>query len=405
MPSKNISELYVLKRYPQNTVGLFTFILYLPFGILLLLLRAILGIQVFVFGFLLPDIPVIQKLLCKLFCATLGIIVCKENGNEKKNVDVYITNFISPFDHLVIHSQTGAVTPGKDVFNTLLSTSFGLRQLGSQSVDFPSFKKNVAKTIESGVPIHLQPELKQTNGKAILKFTTWPFQLCKQVQPICIEVSRPFLDIKISTFDSVYWTDTIMYLFSPYTSYKLRFLPIVDQFDLSEIQFSDKVRENIARALQVELSEYSATDLLHWEKRLMDDVVRREMEGRQRPTSTSLSSGHPTIHLMATQVKEVLPMVPYTVIYTDLLKTRSVDQTISNIFEGNVEYIPEPVQPSTSHEQRDESDHVKAILVTSVGKSPQDRMVPFQERKRQLLETARKRYITKHNITSYEIQK
>uniref|UniRef100_A0A1Y1N0H5 Phospholipid/glycerol acyltransferase domain-containing protein n=1 Tax=Photinus pyralis TaxID=7054 RepID=A0A1Y1N0H5_PHOPY len=267
MPSKNISELYLLKRYPQNTVGLFTFILYLPFGILLLLLRGILGIQVFVFGFLLPDVPVIQKLLCKLFCATLGIVIHSENPAERKNVAVYVTNFVSPFDHLVIHSQTGSVMSGKDVFNTLLSTSFGLRHFGSQSVEFPIFKKNIAKTIESGTPVHFQPELKQTNGKAVLKFTTWPFQLCKRIQPVCIEVSRPFLDIKISTFDSVYWTDTLMYLFSPYTSYKLRFLPVVDQMDFSETKFADKVREDIAHALQVELSEYSATDLMHWEKK------------------------------------------------------------------------------------------------------------------------------------------
>ncbi|KAF5269958.1 hypothetical protein FQR65_LT05757 [Abscondita terminalis] len=412
MPSRNISELYELKRYPQNTLGLFTFIVYLPFGIILLLLRVILGVQVFVFGFLLPDVPAIQKILCKLLCTTLGINTYVENLDKKENVNVYISNYVSPFDHLVIHSVADSVMPGKDMFNSLLSTSFGLQNFGSSSSNFTVFKKNVSSTItENVVPIHFQPESKQTNGKAVLKFKTWPFDICSRVQPICIEIARPFLDIKVSTFDSAYWTDALAYLFSPCTNYKIRFLPVIEKMNLSEIEFADKVREEIATALKVELSEYSASDLLEWEKRIMEDVVRREMEARQRPNTSSSLNSNPTIHRMACQVKEVLPMVPYNTICMDLMKTRNVDQTITNILEGNVTYIPESpshtpsaqstsnvvVNPSTSKDQRFKPDSLNTAA-PSFGKSAQDRMLSFQERKKQLIDTARQRYIEKHGL-------
>ncbi|KAF5279756.1 hypothetical protein FQA39_LY05446 [Lamprigera yunnana] len=414
MSIRNISELYEFKRYPQHTLGLFTFIAYLPFGLILLLLRTIVGIQVFVFGFLLPDVPVIQRILCKLLRATLGIRTYVENAESKENCIVYVSNYVSPFDHLVIHSVTGAVMPEKDIFNSLLSTALGLQNFGSASANFDTLKKNITSAITNNVPIYFQPEFKQTNGKTVLKFKTWPFEICNKVQPISVEVSRPFLDIKVSTFDGAFWTDTLAYLFSPYTCYKLRFLPVVEKMTLSETEFADKVRTDVAHALKVELSEYSASDLLEWEKRIMEDVVRREMEARQRPNTTAALSSNPTIHRMACQVKEVLPMVPYNTICTDLMKTRNVDQTITNILEGNVVYVPEAptrtnfaqsssnaitIGPSTSKDYRSMNDSL-STAASSFGKSAQDRMLSFQERKKQLIETARQRYIEKHGLNN-----
>lgn len=68
----------------------------------------------------------------------------------------------------------------------------------------------------------------------------------------------------------------------------------------------------------MELSEYNASDLLEWEKRIIEDVVRREMEERQRPSSSSIQTNNSEIQRMARQVKEVLPMVPFNTICSDL---------------------------------------------------------------------------------------
>ncbi|KAF2883254.1 hypothetical protein ILUMI_22924 [Ignelater luminosus] len=415
MPSIEISNLYFLNRYPQNSVGLFTFLLYLPLGIILLLLRVIVGIQVLVFGYILPDVPVVQKLLSKLLCATLGITIDVENLDKQENVQVYVSNYVTPFDQLVVHLQTGSVTPGKTFFNSLLSTAFGVRFFGlNSSTNFNNFKKSIATTItERTVPIHFQPESKQTNGRAILKFKTWPFGLCSQVQPVCIEVNRPFLDIKVSAFDSAYWTDTMIYLFSPCTNYKLRFLPTVAKMNLPESEFAEKVRQDIANGLKVELSEYSASDLLEWEKRIRDVLRREREEMQQRPSTSNVPTSNVEVQRMARQVKEVLPMVPFNTICTDLMKTWNVDQTITNILEGHVSYTPEIVpsstsssssQPSVVNVTTSSSKHKATkqdpfcTAASSFGKSAQERMLSFQDRKQQLIESARQRYIEKHGL-------
>ena len=54
---------------------------------------------------------------------------------------------------------------------------------------------------------------------------------------------------------------------------------------------------------------------------------------------------------MVRQVQEILPRVPANVIVSDLIKTRSVDVTVTNILEGVVKYVELPEQrqqPSSS---------------------------------------------------------
>jgi len=151
--------------------------------------------------------------------------------------------------------------------------------------------------------------------------------------------------------------------------------------------------------------------MIEW-RNIIEDVVRREMEERQRPTSSTVLTNNPEIHRMARQVKEVLPMVPYNTICTDLIKTRNVDQTITNILEGHVTYIPEtpsttsspPTLPSNVNVAPDTSRHKQikqdplCTAASSFGKSAQERMLSFQERKQLLIETARQRYIEKHGL-------
>lgn len=64
----------------------------------------------------------------------------------------------------------------------------------------------------------------------------------------------------------------------------------------------------------MQLCDYTNTDLLEWEKRF---IVSQNSAGQVRPAGTQV---HPQIHHMAMQVKEVLPDVPYDVVYKDLRK-------------------------------------------------------------------------------------
>lgn len=155
--------------------------------------------------------------------------------------------------------------------------------------------------------------------------------------------------------------------------------------------------------------------------------------------SNTTNAVNPEIHRMTIQVREVLPHVPYNVIYRDLsmgccssfiatnfitflflVRTRNVDVTITNILEGNVVYTPEIPQPSTSIAQSSSassSNEIKSsggssttttnttaprdILCTAAstfGKTAQERMLSYHERKKLLIETARRKYIEKHEL-------
>lgn len=91
-----------------------------------------------------------------------------------------------------------------------------------------------------------------------------------------------------------------------------------------------------------------------------------------------------------------------------LEKTKNVDHTITNILEGHIQYTPESQRrqsspssvPSTSSASPSSSTcNTNFIAAASTfGKSAQERTQSFQERKKQLIESARKRYIEKHNL-------
>lgn len=99
-------------------------------------------------------------------------------------------------------------------------------------------------------------------------------------------------------------------------------------------------------------------------------------------------------------------------------KTKNVDHTITNILEGHVRYTPEsqrrqsspssvpstssfPINKPSSSASASSSSSCSGSLIAAAstfGKSAQERTQSFQERKKQLIENARKRYIEKHNL-------
>lgn len=101
--------------------------------------------------------------------------------------------------------------------------------------------------------------------------------------------------------------------------------------------------------------------------------------------------------------------------YLFSVKTRNVDHTITNILEGDVPFTPEIVEaqpsPSTSRVEPQKStptsntmskakpNSTLSTAAPSFPKSPHERALSFQERKQQLIENARRKYIEKHGLT------
>lgn len=396
MPNIEVKHLLINKRFTDNDWKFISLLLYLPIGIILSVLRAILAINLFWLGIFLPDSPVAQKVVNKILCLSLGLSINVQDIGKKEDVELYVSNNVSLFDNLVIHLVTGSVSHGKN-YNAILAKCLGIFDFGNLS-DIEHLKKTVTTVTQNGkVPLYFTPEEKSTNGKGLLKFKSYPFSVASRVQPICISIERPFLDISVFSIGSSYWTDIFFFMFSPLTTYKLRFLAALEKKSLADDQFAEAVRQNIALALNIETVNLTDHDLIEWEKRQCREQRRVQMQQEISPA----------FRRMALQVKEVLPHVPIDAITKDLCRTRNVDNTITNILEGRVRFIPEQ-QPgvlnaaSTSGSSRPQtsksSSSAAHLGISNFPKSAQDRNKTFQERKEQLIANARRRYIEKHNL-------
>lgn len=132
-----------------------------------------------------------------------------------------------------------------------LARGLGIHYFGSLS-NLENFKKNITQFLtEHQVAVHITPEDKVTNGRALLKFKSYPFSLTNRIQPICISIERPFLDISVNTLGSSYWSDLLFFMFSPLTNYKLKFLPPLEKKSLTDVDYSEIVRQNIGSGLKV----------------------------------------------------------------------------------------------------------------------------------------------------------
>lgn len=131
-------------------------------------------------------------------------------------------------------------------------------------------------------------------------------------------------------------------------------------------------------------------------------------------------------------VKGVLPQVPEFVIRHDLEITGNVDESITRLLDGTVVYEPEirvkpnnikktnenkdqakPASNDQTNAQTNQSAQSESNLISNMNapspmsfstkassfeKNPKERMRSYQERKKQLLEIARKHFIEKHGL-------
>ncbi|XP_072378485.1 lipid droplet-regulating VLDL assembly factor AUP1-like [Diabrotica undecimpunctata] len=407
MANIEIRHLLQINRIPESDITLILFILYLPVGLVLILLRSFILLSLFLITQVLPDTPVSQKLINRIACVGLGISIHVENPKVKDNVHMYISNSLSIFDQIAVCSASGAVSPS---CRTTLEKVLGLSTYCFGSItNLDNFKNNIKQfMVEKKTPLYFAPEEKLTNGKALLKFKTYPFEFANKVQPVCIRIERPFLDVAVTTVGSTFVSDMLYFLFVPITNYKLTFLAPLEKSTMSDDEFGEIARQNMATSLKVQVTNYTSNDLAEWEKRTLADPPQRPQTRFASPRTLN-----PELQRMGKQVKEVLPHVPLTAIYSDLYVTRNVDITITNILEGRVLFTPE--QPSATTTSLPSTSSISPssnvtgastsgsktsfnTAASSFSRSASERSRSFQERKEQLIATARRRYIEKHNL-------
>jgi len=233
------------------------------------------------------------------------------------------------------------------------------------------------------------PEDFATDGKVLLPFREWPFKLNVRIQPISIEVIRPFC-ITTSLLTSCWWSDLLWSFFCPFTIYQIKMDPdIMKQADQTTEQFIEKARRTIARKLTVECVDFTNDEINNF---IMDK------NGKERARRTMTSSAFAQ---QVAMVKEVLPNVPSDVIERDLRRTKCVDNTIVNFMEGIVTYKPVVEQKKEMKKKVTvrKTQQPPPSSSTAAARKPKfdwNQLKTFESRKLKFLEDARQRYVVKH---------
>ncbi|NXG13622.1 AUP1 protein, partial [Grallaria varia] len=382
-------------------------------GLCLLVLRLFIGVHVFLVSCALPD-SVLRRFIVRVMCSVLGLLV-RQNDPRLRGTGtrVFIANHVTPFDHNVISLLTSCNTPALNSAPGFICWSRGFMELGvmSSRAELVDSLKEYSSH-QGNPPLLLFPEEAATNGRAgLLRFSSWPFSILGEVQPIALQVRRPL--VAVSVADSSWITELLWTFFVPFTIYQVRWMPSVPRrVDEASEDFALRVQELLAMELGVVSTRITAADRTEHMKRLrhtsrLPFVPASSQRLAALPgMSPSLPRGAPEdvqVVAMAQQVKEVLPHVPLEVIRTDLARTNCVDTTIANLLEGRVAFFPESQEagtdlPALSTSQAAAASGIQGSVAApsaktatkQFAKSPVERHLSLQERKQALYDYARR---------------
>ncbi|NXQ31431.1 AUP1 protein, partial [Alaudala cheleensis] len=389
-------------------------------GLCLLVLRVFIGVHVFLVSCALPD-SVVRRFIVRVMCSVLGLLVRQSDPRLREaSARVFIANHVTPFDHNVVSLLTSCNTPALSGAPGFICWSRGFMELGvtgSRAELVDSLKEYSAH--QGNPPLLLFPEEAATNGRAgLLRFSSWPFSILDEVQPVALQVRRPL--VAVSVADSSWITELLWTFFVPFTVYQVRWMPSVPRrADERSEDFALRVQELLAMELGVVSTRITAADRTEHMKRLRHTARLPFAPGGGPGYRTSdwalllggilvppsLPGGAPEdvrVVAMAQQVKEVLPHVPLEVIRTDLVQTNCVDTTIANLLEGRVPFFPESKEagdlPAPSTSQAAAASGIQGSVAApsskpatkQFAKSPVERHLSLQERKRALYDYARR---------------
>jgi len=203
----------------------------------------------------------------------LGFIVFTESfENYDSQVKIIISNHVTNFDHLAISLCLPVAVPSVWDLPPYLNWILGYTNFGA-SDGRQVFMKNVRNFLKgSNLPMLIFPEgATSNNKKGLLKFSSWPFLLDNDVQPITVNVQRPLLArISPSILGSRWWSDFFWFLFVPYTAFTVRFLPVVHRADFETTDdFCKYVQKIICKDLKLAETNFTSSDKVEYAKSLL----------------------------------------------------------------------------------------------------------------------------------------
>lgn len=423
---------YLMTR--DNFLSIFILTFYFPIGILLIIIRSFLLLVLNLITFISPNLKQ-NGYFIRYVCITFGIHTRFQSGKTQINDEptdspcLFVSNHVTCLDYCSLKSIVHKLNYFEDLSNRCLTYKQNNSLIDLISNFYTKIlQTNVPKNLQedfyiskSSYPLLKFPELMSTNGRAaLLKFDPQIFEICPNnaklaIYPACLQVTRPLLPLSVNYIHSNDFLNLILVLFSPITIYNVNLLDkqFKQEKETSE-EFSERVRAMIGSRLNLELSQYNHDDLRKtWSEYKRRVLVEEQRNAELRSSSlnqNTIQVSFSDISKLALQIREILPDVSYDVIQQHIRASSSldIDTVIASILDdtrASPEF--ESVSPSFSRSQSSPSNFntsPKPVLNTSKSVIDNKKLSnsnksykSYEERKFELLNEARKRYLAKNS--------
>ncbi|VDL64262.1 unnamed protein product [Nippostrongylus brasiliensis] len=311
----DIKELFFLERIPGATTKLLL-LAYLPIGCLIFCIRIFVGVHTFFVACLLRKSTAARTLVLRVMCAVLGIVVRSE-GKRSDKVNIVCGNHVSVLDHLAVDIVEPCVLP---------------------SVwDIPSIIRWSVARASSSISRRYN---KRSKRSAEIQVRSWPCEVSDQVQPLALQISRPFFDVSPSVLGSSWLADVSWFAFLPFSVYHLTWLPVMQKREQETAdEFALRVESSIAEHLGIVVTNLTHADAV--------EAAKRHIRSRAAPPPVKVRFlvfsrkvlDTRVLDDMAMRIKQSYPAVDLLDIRMDLERTKdqqvclhSTDCKISFIF-------------------------------------------------------------------------
>lgn len=370
---------------------------------------------------------------------------------------IYVSNHLTGFDYVAIksiepfasyfvnssrhHQSSMRINRGGKMAellasllkNLLTDTPVKENGVGGGGDDDESVTENV-----NNYPFICFPEVISTNGKyGLLKFDRAVFDIEVNksssvgdggrqtaennriaIVPVCLSARRPLLPFSINCFKSNDLIDALVTLFTPITVYEISLLRAQYKSPNESVeQFSDRVEQLIASHLKLNRS-----NLTHDDFRAMYEAYKRRqrilLNRRASSRNVNNNDGNGstlrrtnTVDKLALQIKDILPNVSYKTIQEHIARSSTVDidTVIASILDSNQEEDDttttasnvinsrsDPSSPSTSNNVSSTPSSKNSTDIPVASKKSPHIHLSYDERKFNLINEARKRFVAKN---------
>lgn len=415
-----VAQFFDKKIVKTDFLTIVKLLIYFPVGLVLVLIRSSLLV---LFKFILNIFPGLKSntYFIKIVCLLLGIHTrCR--GLEKNDITdsqiIYVSNHVTCLDYFSIKSTINNLNYFKENSSILPD---GFQSSGSSFNIFSSFVLNLLQPerlldnfnirTKQNYPALFFPEKVSTNGTfGLLKFDLQAFNNESQTddnsarskltfKPICLKVQRTFIPFSVNYLYSNDLINILISMFLPITIYELNFLPSESKKDNEAIEeLTERTRNKIANELKIQCSKLGLEDLKNiWTN--YNRILMNRNNNRNRNQQTNSNQNRPNnlmsfadISRLALQIKDILPDVSFDIIQQHIRSAPllDIDTIIASILDSNYQENQASSIPSTSNPS---SSSRAGLQETKSSKNLS--YLSYEEKKFNLLNEARKRYLAK----------